>query len=165
MDRVAHCCSFKTKKGTIQRPIPLNDLKGEFPNIRELTTINLKTEANKIPDYCRTLEYYIRNLPQFKKGETLPKKWVQIREALEEREENYISISQFRQICRKQGIGEAKRQDFLSDYLHDLGALLHFQDSPLLKKMVVLKPEWATNAVYAIFEPYRTDRQKWRIYL
>lgn len=141
---------FLNQKGTIQRQIPLNDLKGEFPNIQELTTINLKTEADKIPDYCRTLEYYIRNLPQFKRGETLPRKWVRIREILEEREENYISISQFRQICRKEGIKENKRQDFLSDYLHDLGALLHFQDSPLLKRMVVLRPEWATNAVYAI---------------
>lgn len=142
---------FLNQKGTIQRQIPLNDLKGEFPNIRgDLEVINLKSEADKIPDYCRTLEFYIRNLPQFKQGETLPKKWVRIREALEAREENYISLSRFRQICRKQGINEAKRQDFLSDYLHDLGVMLHFQDSPLLKRMVVLKPEWATNAVYAI---------------
>ncbi|MGB0931343.1 MAG: COR domain-containing protein [Chitinophagales bacterium] len=141
---------FMNQKGTIQRQIPLNDLKGEFPNIRELTTLNLKSEAHKIPDYCRTLEFYIRNLPQFKQGETLPKKWVRIREALEAREENHISLSQFRQICRKEGINEAKRQDFLSDYLHDLGVMLHFQDTPLLKRMVVLKPEWATNAVYAI---------------
>ncbi len=39
---------------------------------------------------------------------------------------------------------------FLSSYLHDLGVCLHFQDDKLLKRTVILKPEWATTAVYKV---------------
>jgi internalin A len=37
-------------------------------------------------------------------------------------------------------------------YFHDLGILLHFADNPLLRHHVILKPTWATNAVYRIFD-------------
>ena len=40
----------------------------------------------------------------------------------------------------------------MSGYLHDLGVCLHFQDDPLLKKTVILKPEWATAAVYTVLD-------------
>ncbi|NEQ88308.1 MAG: GTPase, partial [Moorea sp. SIO2I5] len=35
---------------------------------------------------------------------------------------------------------------------HDLGVCLHFQDDPLLKKTVILKPEWGTYAVYKVLD-------------
>jgi hypothetical protein len=38
----------------------------------------------------------------------------------------------------------------LSKYLHDLGIILHFQKDPILKHLVILRPEWATNAVYKV---------------
>ena len=40
----------------------------------------------------------------------------------------------------------------LSSYLHDLGICLHFQDDPLLKHTIILKPEWATTAVYKVLD-------------
>jgi internalin A len=36
--------------------------------------------------------------------------------------------------------------------LHDLGVCLHFQDDPLLKKTVILKPSWGTAAVYKVLD-------------
>jgi internalin A len=36
--------------------------------------------------------------------------------------------------------------------LHDLGVCLHFQDDPLLKKTVILKPTWGTAAVYKVLD-------------
>src|SRR4030095_1483196 len=38
----------------------------------------------------------------------------------------------------------------LSQYLHDLGVFLHFQDDPLLARTVILQNQWATEAVYRI---------------
>ena len=40
----------------------------------------------------------------------------------------------------------------LLSYFHDLGIVLHFGDNPLLRDRVILKPAWATNAVYRIFD-------------
>ncbi|GAB3508634.1 hypothetical protein GCM10027341_44680 [Spirosoma knui] len=45
-----------------------------------------------------------------------------------------------------------KKALFLSQYFHDLGVFLHFQDDSLLRNLVFLKPEWATNAVYKILD-------------
>jgi hypothetical protein len=40
----------------------------------------------------------------------------------------------------------------LSGYLHDLGVCLHFQDDPLLRKIIILKPHWGTDAVYKVLD-------------
>jgi internalin A len=40
----------------------------------------------------------------------------------------------------------------LSDYLHDLGICLHFQNDPALKNTVILKPQWGTDAVYRVLD-------------
>jgi hypothetical protein len=40
----------------------------------------------------------------------------------------------------------------LSQYLHDLGVFLHFQDDPLLARTVILQNQWATEAVFWILD-------------
>jgi internalin A len=40
----------------------------------------------------------------------------------------------------------------LSGYLHDLGVCLHFQEDPILKNIVILKPRWGTDAVYKVLD-------------
>jgi hypothetical protein len=40
----------------------------------------------------------------------------------------------------------------LSQYLHDLGVFLHFQDDPLLARTVILQNQWATEAVFRILD-------------
>ena len=41
---------------------------------------------------------------------------------------------------------------YFRSYLHDLGVCLHFQDDSTLKNWVILKPEWATTAVYKVLD-------------
>ena len=55
------------------------------------------------------------------------------------------------EICRKYGLNN-ERANFLSQYYHDLGVFLYFPDNPILSNIVILKPEWATNAVYKIVD-------------
>ena len=38
----------------------------------------------------------------------------------------------------------------LGGYLNELGVILHFKDRIALKNIVILKPEWATDAFYKI---------------
>ena len=45
---------------------------------------------------------------------------------------------------------------------HDLGVCLHFQDDPLLKKVVILKPKWGTDAVYKVLDNRKVIRNHGR---
>jgi hypothetical protein len=83
--------------------------------------------------------------------------WFRVREKLEQNEKNWIGYSEFCKICHSEGL-DKKQIDILDEYLHDLGVIIHFQDIKL-QDMVILKPEWATNAVYKILD---TDAVKER---
>ena len=146
------------QKGEIRQQVAFQELSGYYPNIRKpLATINLKSDREKTERFRETVSYHIRHLPHFQQGEKIPKKWMDIRKRLEElaKQENYIYLRQFRQICKKEGIEERERQDFLSKFLHSLGVILHFQKEPGLGKMLILNPTWATNAVYKVLDHTR----------
>jgi hypothetical protein len=40
----------------------------------------------------------------------------------------------------------------LSRYLHDLGVFLHFQEDPLLARLLILQNDWATEAVFNVLD-------------
>jgi internalin A len=84
-------------------------------------------------------------------GYMLPKVWAQIREFLGNLDQNFIEYQEYRRICSTYDLDGIKA-DFLSEYYHDLGVFLHFQDSLVLKGILFLKPDWATNAVYKIID-------------
>jgi hypothetical protein len=54
-------------------------------------------------------------------------------------------------LCREEGIEDEQDQKVLLRLLHDLGAILHFEErwTPLRETMV-LNPEWVTGGVYRI---------------
>ena len=140
------------QKGTIRQQLPIHELRSHYPNLLDWHLINLKEDIPGITQLTTEVEHRIRNLPHLQKGEKLPRTWVGVREKLEEIEEPYILLRDFRNVCKAVGIKNRKKQDFLSDYLHDLGALLHFCDVPILRNIVILKPEWATEAVYKVLD-------------
>ncbi len=39
-----------------------------------------------------------------------------------------------------------------STYFHDLGVFLHFQNNDILRNLIFINPEWATNAIYKIID-------------
>jgi len=85
-------------------------------------------------------------------GDAVPARWVDIHKKIESATDNYMDLKEFRALCAKNEIKQNEDVDILSGYFHDIGVVLHFQDNPLLKKTVILKPTWATNAVYRIFD-------------
>lgn len=84
-------------------------------------------------------------------GNVLPKVWVEIRDHLENLAQNCIEYREYKEICALYYLDDDKAK-FLSQYYHDVGVFLHFQDNPILKDILFLKPEWATNAVYRIID-------------
>lgn len=123
-------------------------LKKNFKNIVSFHQVSAITGRN-ISELIDEISKNIDSLPLI--GDKLPKVWIDIRSELESFDENYITASQYLGICNKHGLSN-KRGLFLSQYFHDLGVFLHFQDDGLLKHLVFLKPEWATNAVYKILD-------------
>lgn len=84
-------------------------------------------------------------------GDTLPKVWFDIRTVLDSKDAEFITLNEYYEICQKYNLNE-KQALFLGQYYHDIGVFLHFQDNSILKNLVFLKPEWATNAVYKLID-------------
>lgn len=119
----------------------------------ELFRINLGGgDTAKIEDLRRQIERQALALPHI--GDTVPKTWVKVREAIEvERGKHpYISTERYEALCEEAGISDPLRQSDLSRYFHDLGVFLHFQDNPLLRRDVFLQNQWVTDAVYKILD-------------
>ena len=141
---------IKNEKQDRHREINERALRGQFTNLKETLATNLATNRG-LDDLLTQIKFYISNLPHIKEA-ALPRTWKQVREALEEDSRNHISLEEYLRICSNNGFTLQKDKLQLSGYLHDLGVCLHFQDDPLLKKTVILKPEWGTYAVYKVLD-------------
>lgn len=113
-----------------------------FKRVSALTNVGMADLVDCIKRHIVELEHI---------GNVLPKVWIDIREHLESLDLNYIDYSAYKDICAKYEL-DAKQADFLSRYYHDLGVIRHFQDHPILRQIVFLRPEWATNAVYKLVD-------------
>jgi small GTP-binding protein len=141
---------IKNEKQDRQREIS-NQLRSEFENFKEAIPTNLANNRN-LPAILTACKYHLSQLPHI--GQTLPKTWVKVRHALENDPRNHISLNEYLQICKDNGFKERKDALQLSDYLHDLGICLHFQDDEIspLYQIVILKPKWGTDAAYAVLD-------------
>jgi hypothetical protein len=140
---------IKNEKQDRHREINERLLRGQFTNLEKTLAANLATDRGLI-EILQGIKHYIGQLPHI--GTALPKTWVKVREALEKDPRNYISLEEYLDICQKNGFTQLKDKLQLSGYLHDLGVCLHFQEDPLLKKTVILKPQWGTDAVYKVLD-------------
>ena len=152
---------IKNEKQDRQCEIDEGLFKSQFSNLKDYLPANLKDNRglDKIKDAIR---YHITQLPHV--GKPLPKIWVRVRSALENyaQNRNTLSVEQYCDLCRQNGFTDKQQMLFLSSYLHDLGVCLHFQDDKLLKRTIVLKPEWATNAVYKVADSDTVRNSKGR---
>ncbi|MEH2290202.1 COR domain-containing protein, partial [Nostoc sp.] len=124
-------------------------MRGEFTNLEKILATNLDTNRG-LTEIKDAIQLYISNLDHV--GTPLPKLWVRVRAALENDSRNYISFEEYRTLCRLNKLTDRKDMLRLSNYLHDLGVCLHFQDNSALKHYVILKPEWGTTAVYNVLD-------------
>ncbi|MCJ8269195.1 MAG: hypothetical protein MJK04_07300, partial [Psychrosphaera sp.] len=105
---------------------------------------------SSIDNLLEQIKTGVRKLPQV--GDELPKAWVDIRNSLETKKAlHHISYQQYVDICAGYKLTE-EQADFLSQYFHDLGIIVHYQKDPLLKKMVVIDPDWVVDAVYNVLD-------------
>jgi internalin A len=140
---------IKNEKQERQREINERQLRGEFTNLRETLPTNFATQRG-LPEILKQIKHHISNLPHV--GTELPKTWVKVREALEQESRHHISLDEYLNLCEDNGFTSREDKLQLSEYLHDLGVCLHFQEDELLIKTVILKPTWGTDAVYKVLD-------------
>ncbi|MEM8527743.1 MAG: COR domain-containing protein [Bacteroidota bacterium] len=118
---------------------------------RQMMEVNLKT-CEGFEELKDAIQEHIQQLPQI--GQPLPKSWVRVRKALqkEAEERSYFSYEGFKQLANQEGIEEELKVQDVGRFLHEMGVILWYQHLPALKSKVILRPEWATNAVYQIVD-------------
>jgi internalin A len=127
-------------------------MKDRFKNIKFSTSLNIASNKKALRSLLSEIKHQIVKLSHI--GTELPKVWVSIRKELENISKNtpYISERKYLDVCEKFGMPEKDRAFFLSDYFHDLGVFLHFRDNAVLKRWIILQPDWGTEAVYKVLD-------------
>jgi internalin A len=150
------------EKGDIKRNLNRADLRSRFSDsLKDIQSVNFKTQEetdtfkrtqrlSDIRNLINTIEFQAANLPHI--GEPIPARWVDVRQAIETDPRYHIYLEQFEELCQAQNISNDQDITVLLSYFHDLGIVLHFKDNPFLRNRVILKPTWATQAVYRIFD-------------
>jgi Leucine-rich repeat (LRR) protein len=141
----------QNEKQDRQRDIDLGGLRARFPSLQEAYRTNLATNRG-LDKLVKAIQHELERLPHI--GTSLPKTWSRVRDALEKDPRDYISLEEYLDICQRHGFTREEDKLQLSGYLHDLGTCLHFQDDPVLKSRVILKPKWGTDAVYRVLDDH-----------
>lgn len=115
-----------------------------------------KADSEKAFNQLQTeIQSKLLQLPHI--GDALPKQWVVIRKEIEKlaAEKPHISEDDFYDLCAEHEITDNQKQRDLSQYFHDLGVFLHFQNEnkpTSLSEIVILQNTWATEAVYKVLD-------------
>ena len=141
------------------RDINLSSLRGRFASLKESYRVNL-ADNRGLDDLTAAIRREMESLSHI--GTPLPSTWRRVRKALEKQSRNYISSEQYLAICRQHGFQRREDMLQLSGYLHDLGICLHFQEDPVLRKTIILKPKWGTDAVYRVLDDRTILEQRGR---
>lgn len=141
--------------------LEITEMRKQFPNIAEAIEVDFaENDRTRLHNLQRAIRYYVSKLPHI--GSPIPAKWTDVRETLEKDTRNTIAFHEYLKICSDNGITKAQDASVLSQYFHDIGVFLHFQDDPLLRHTIFLKPNWATNTVYRILDHELLNQTKGR---
>ncbi|MGA1285658.1 MAG: COR domain-containing protein, partial [Prochlorothrix sp.] len=141
----------KNEKQDRQWDINERQLRGEFLHLERVFAVNLATNRG-LADLTRYIQQRLTTLDHV--GTPLPPSWTRVRAILENssHSRNTLDRSQYFDFCRQQALTNPDEMLRISDYLHDLGICLHFQEDKVLKHLLILKPEWGTAAAYKILD-------------
>lgn len=139
----------QNEKQDRKREINQKALRGRFSNFSSLKQINL-LDCRGLDELLQEVEHQLSSLPHV--GSVLPMNWVKIRSILEKIKKPFIKVDRYLKICAQNGIHEESKAMFLSEFLHDIGVHLHFQDNLILRNLVILDSEWATKALYDLID-------------
>lgn len=123
-----------------------------YHNIIDVVALNVKcAEEDEFKSFVdRVLEYVVKFTHY---GQTVPKHWADTKKRLEESKQPFLSKEAFTKMLESFSPGALEDEPDILDWLNELGTSFSCHRSEndiILKEYVVLNPEWATNAIYAI---------------
>lgn len=134
------------------RDINLRDLRERFRQVKGFYQVSCKEpEKGKHSFELLTEEITKVALELLGEGTIWGESWLNVRRDIEADNRNYMAYSEYLDLCAQYDI-EEKGARVLSEYLHKLGVILHFQDRVGLRDILILKPTWVTDAVHAILD-------------
>ncbi|QTA93192.1 COR domain-containing protein [Desulfonema magnum] len=142
------------------KDLNFKELKQRYPQIIASAKASAKsgTGIDGLRELIRNQAY---ELPLM--GTFWPSSWLNIRNALKDVSRDHVPYEKYLHLCKKSGI-EENEAGTLSRYLHNLGIILHFQNDPLLKNTIILKPEWGTDAVYKVLDAQAVQKKNGMLY-
>lgn len=143
--------------------IPFSELRARYPNVQKYFELDLKEVSTGHKEFERVVEQLkseLKGLPHV--GDKWPLTRVRIREALQEEAKicDWIELDEYRAICGRLAYPETTAQDELLEQLHYLGVVLHFDGDVMLDDLVIIHPQWATDAIYAILDHTKRHHEK-----
>ena len=138
-------------------------MREKYPHIKEFFRVSCAT-GEGIKELLQGLSNLASNVKMVKTKWL--KSWFNIKNKLTEITHDFISYSQFREICNQLGITDEQEQEreILIEYLDNLGVLLHFREFDL-SDTHILNPKWVTEGVYKIINYEKIVRNDGRLKL
>ncbi len=142
---------FQNEKGGRTKEIDTSGIKGRFSNVQQICGADLQ-ELNSADNVKSDIQHLVQKLDHI--GEPVPAKWIVVRNAIENLSEQrpFIALEEYFEIYRQHLEWDEEKAMHLSQYFHDLGVFLHFQEDRLLRRTVILQNRWATEAVFKILD-------------
>lgn len=131
--------------------IDVSRIKRKYKNILNVLELNVKTASeHDFKVFVETLLDVVIKHTHY--GARIPKHWAGVKSELEKSEEPYLTKDSFKKLLREQSMDTVNDEEEILDWLNEIGTSFSYHRKPsiMLHEYVVLNPEWATNAIYAI---------------
>ena len=122
--------------------------------------VNSKPDAqnscNGVAELKKAIANVAASLPEM--GRSVPAKWQRVREILQTNDKAYLPYDEVIAICTQHGIDKEQAELFLR-ISHTLGHIIHYHYDPILRDIVILKPDWLAKAISFVLDDQLTRRR------
>ncbi len=123
------------------------------PPNEDTKTSRRSGDCQGMKELKETIARVAASLPEV--GRSVAKRWQDVRQALKLTGEAYLPLDSVLAICSEHKMSDDEAQDFIR-ISHRLGHLIHYDQDPRLKDMVVLKPDWLATAMSFVLDDEET---------
>ena len=145
------------KSDQTQLDIDQRGLRAKYENIVGIVSVSCRT-GEGVDQVKKLLANTVVHLPNVR--DLVPVSFFEIKQHLERLKVNYLSFSDYQQLCRENDVLTKGSQELLINLLHDLGTVLCFRDDPRLADTNILNPSWVTGGVYRLLNSNLAAQRK-----
>ena len=130
--------------------LPLEDLEQKYPQIVGFRAVSCETDEG-LKELRSAVQRAAADLPLM--GEEWPPDWLKAAEAVRKlkKREKSITPQRLTSVLEEKNV-KGKDSEVLTTWLHELGDILYFRDNPDLDDIVILDPQWVTEAISKVLE-------------